>query len=88
MHANPIAFTPSAVATAAMLGPSNAMLTASDARHGLRRTVPHLLGVCLGPGLTAAVVGPELAGPLAASLALHFWPRWVNGAWMLRIGGR
>ena len=85
MHANLIAFTLFAMATAATPGPNNAMLAASGATHGLRRTLPHLLGVCIGFGLMVAAVGLGLAGPLAASPVLHFWLRWVGGAWMLWI---
>ena len=85
MHANLIAFTLFAVATAATPGPNNAMLAASGASHGLRRSLPHALGVSLGFGLMVALVGLGLAGPLAASPFLHAWLRWVGGAWMLWI---
>ncbi len=85
MHANLIAFMVFAVATAVTPGPNNAMLAASGASHGMRQTLPHVLGVCLGFGLMVAVVGLGLAGPLAASPALHAWLRWVGGAWMLWI---
>jgi threonine/homoserine/homoserine lactone efflux protein len=37
-----------AFVTSATPGPNNAMLFASGVNHGLRRTVPHLLGVTLG----------------------------------------
>ena len=37
-------------------GPNNVMLLTSGVNHGLRRTVPHILGVAIGfPVLTAAV---------------------------------
>ncbi len=85
MHANLIAFTLFAVATAATPGPNNAMLAASGASHGLRRSLPHALGVCLGFGLMVAVVGLGLAGPLSAHPTLHAVLRWVGGAWMLWI---
>ena len=85
MHANLIAFMVFAVATAVTPGPNNAMLAASGASHGVRRTLPHVLGVCLGFGVMVAVVGLGLAGPLAASPTLHAWLRWVGGAWMLWI---
>ena len=85
MHANLIAFMVFAVATAVTPGPNNAMLAASGASHGMRQTLPHVLGVCLGFGLMVAVVGLGLAGPLAASPALHVWLRWVGGTWMLWI---
>ena len=82
MHANLIAFALFAMATP---GPDNAMLAASGASHGMRRSLPHALGVSLGFGLMVALVGSGLAGPLAASPALRAWLRWVGGAWMLWI---
>jgi threonine/homoserine/homoserine lactone efflux protein len=42
MHANLIAFSLFTVATP---GPNNAMLVASGARHGQRRSLPRTLGV-------------------------------------------
>ncbi len=39
-------------------GPNNVMLTAAGAKFGLRRTVPHILGVSCGFGaLVAAMCG-------------------------------
>ena len=38
-------------------GPNVILLTASGARFGFRRTVPHLLGVALGVGITAGFTG-------------------------------
>ena len=38
-------------------GPNNIMLLASGANFGLRRTVPHMLGISLGHALMVALVG-------------------------------
>lgn len=38
-------------------GPNNAMLMASGANFGFRRTIPHMLGVSLGFGVMIALVG-------------------------------
>ena len=38
-------------------GPNNIMLTASGANFGLRRTLPHLLGVCIGFPVMALMIG-------------------------------
>ncbi|MEM9756595.1 MAG: LysE family translocator [Pseudomonadota bacterium] len=38
-------------------GPNNLMLMASGANFGLRRTVPHMLGITLGHGAQVALVG-------------------------------
>ena len=43
-------------------GPNNLMLMASGANFGLRRTVPHMLGVGLGFGFMIVCVGLGLAG--------------------------
>ena len=42
-------------------GPNNLMLAASGVNHGLRRTVPHMLGVNVGFGVQAALVSGTLA---------------------------
>ena len=47
-------------------GPNNLMLMASGANYGLRRTVPHMLGVGLGFGAMIVCVGLGLAGLFAA----------------------
>ena len=47
-------------------GPNNLMLMASGANYGLRRTVPHLLGVALGFPLLAVAVGLGLAALIRA----------------------
>ena len=41
-------------------GPNNLMLMASGANFGLRRTLPHMLGVCLGFTFMVALVGAGL----------------------------
>lgn len=38
-------------------GPNNIMLLASGANFGLRRTVPHMLGISLGHALMVALIG-------------------------------
>ena len=43
-------------------GPNNMMLTASGANFGMRRTLPHILGVTVGFSLMIALVGMELVG--------------------------
>ena len=67
-----------ATATSATPGPNNAMLAASGATWGLRRTLPHMLGVALGfPAMLVAVA-------LGAGEPLRAWP-WLQGA--MRWGG-
>ena len=74
-----------AVVTSVTPGPNNIMVAASAANHGVRATMPHMLGINLGFGLMVSVVGLGLAGPLAASPPLHAALRWIGGAWILWI---
>jgi threonine/homoserine/homoserine lactone efflux protein len=41
-------------------GPNNLMLAASGVNHGFRRTVPHLLGICVGVGIQIVLVAGML----------------------------
>jgi threonine/homoserine/homoserine lactone efflux protein len=47
-------------------GPNVILLTTSGARFGFRPTLPHILGVALGVGIIAGVVGFGLGTILAA----------------------
>jgi len=49
-------------------GPNNMMLMASGANYGIRRTVPHMLGVAIGFTLMIVLVGLGLVGLFEA------WP--------------
>lgn len=68
-------------------GPNNLMLLASGANFGVRRTVPHMLGVGIGFTVMVVMVGLGLAGALeafpsaqlalrAASVAYLLWLAW------------
>ncbi len=46
-----------ALASSITPGPNNLMLMASGANYGLRRTVPHMLGISLGHAFMVAMVG-------------------------------
>ncbi len=83
MPPNLLAFVLFAVAASATPGPNNALLAASGAANGVRRTMPMAVGIAAGFGTMVALVGLGLAGPLAANPALHAALRWVGGAWML-----
>ncbi|MGG7645082.1 LysE family translocator [Rhodovulum sp. YNF3179] len=75
-------------------GPNVILLTASGARFGFRRTLPHVAGVALGVGVIAAVAGLGvaallLAAPglkLALQLAAAGWILWM--AWRLATAAR
>ena len=57
-----------AFATSITPGPNNLMLMASGVNFGIRRTVPHILGVSIGFTLMIIVVGIGLVGLFEA------WP--------------
>lgn len=67
-------------------GPNNVMLTAAGAKFGLRRTVPHILGVTCGFGVLVAAS--------CAGLGILFtrWPqlqaalRWIGAGYLLFLG--
>ena len=52
-------------------GPNNLMLAASGVNFGLRRTLPHMLGVSFGCGLQVAIVATMLAWAMAGLDALR-----------------
>ena len=49
-------------ATSVTPGPNNMMLLASGVNFGLRRTVPHILGVCTGHAFLVLMTGLGLSG--------------------------
>jgi len=57
-----------AFVTSVTPGPNNMMLLASGVNFGVRRTVPHMLGISLGHALLVFSVGLGLAG------VIHAWP--------------
>ena len=64
-------------------GPNNLMLMASGANFGVRRTVPHMLGVALGFVFMSVLVGAGLAGVFAAVPQLHTALKAVSVAYLL-----
>lgn len=71
-----------ALATLFTPGPNNAMLAASGANFGFRRTLAHLLGVATGFPLMLLVVGLVLGGLFQTSAVLREALRW-GGALLL-----
>ena len=57
-----------AIVSSATPGPNNMMLMASGANFGMRRTIPHMLGVSIGFTFMIVLVGVGLVGLFAA------WP--------------
>jgi threonine/homoserine/homoserine lactone efflux protein len=64
-------------------GPNNAMLMASGANFGMRRSVPHMLGVSIGFMVLTLVTGLVLGGLIAAYPALHQVLKAVGAAYLL-----
>jgi threonine/homoserine/homoserine lactone efflux protein len=52
-------------------GPNNVMVLASAARHGVRRTLPHMLGITFGFPVMLAMVGAGIGALLLSSPPIH-----------------
>ncbi|MGG7645083.1 LysE family translocator [Rhodovulum sp. YNF3179] len=74
-----------AVAAAWTPGPNNALVASSGATFGLRRTVPHVLGIALGFPLMIFLVGLFLGELFQASALLRETLRWGGAALMLWV---
>ncbi len=66
-------------------GPNVILLTASGARFGFRATLPHLVGVVLGVGITAFATGLGLGWLVQAVPALRIVLSLVAAGWILWI---
>lgn len=64
-------------------GPNVIMLTASGARFGFQRTIPHVVGVVLGVGIVAAVTGLGIGVLIAAQPALAIVLKMIAALWIL-----
>jgi len=72
-----------ALAMSSTPGPNNAMVAASAANFGLRRSLPHILGVSIGFPVMLVLVALGAAEPLHANPSWQALLRWVGAAWML-----
>lgn len=63
-------------------GPNVILITASGARFGFRRTIPHIAGVVLGVGVIAAVTGIGIGALLTAQPALGLVLRIIASLWI------
>lgn len=64
-------------------GPNVILLTASGARFGFRATIPHVLGVAAGVGVTSGVTGLGLGAVLLAQPVLTFALKCIAAGWIL-----
>ena len=67
-------------------GPNNVMLTASGARFGLRRTLPHLIGISSGFAVQLLAVCAGLAVLFRRWPALQTLLSWVGAAYLVFLG--
>ncbi|MBS7661141.1 LysE family translocator [Pseudomonas lalucatii] len=80
-----IAFIAFAFVTSVTPGPNNTMLLASGANFGLRRTLPHMLGISLGLMLLVLAVGLGLGQLFEQLPALYGTLRYVGAAYLLYL---
>lgn len=64
-------------------GPNVILITASGARFGFQRTVPHIVGVALGVGVIAAVTGIGIGALITAQPALGIVLKVIASLWIL-----
>jgi threonine/homoserine/homoserine lactone efflux protein len=74
-----------AISSSITPGPNNMMLTSSGATFGLRRSMPHMLGVAMGFPAMAAAVGLGLSQTLAAYPQIHLILKYVGAAYLLYL---
>lgn len=72
-----------AIATSVTPGPNVLMVATAAANHGVRATLPQMLGIAAGFAAMLVIVGLGLAGPFAAWPVLHAVLKWGGAAWLL-----
>lgn len=72
-----------AIASSITPGPNNVMLMASGANYGLRRTVPHMLGISLGHAFMVLMIGVILLHFFTAYPILNTILKVTSTAYML-----
>ena len=76
------------VAMSATPGPNNAMLAASGANFGFRRTLPHMLGIATGFPAMVLAVALGAGQVLRTNPWAHEALRWVGAAYMFWLAVR
>ena len=74
-----------ATVTSVTPGPNNLMLLASGANFGLRRTLPHMLGISLGHLAMILLLGAGLAGIFALYAQAHTALKFLSVGYMLYL---
>ena len=73
-----------AVSMAATPGPNGAMVAASGANFGFRRTLPHMLGISVGFPVMLVAVALGAGQPLRTWPWLHEALRWIGATYLWR----
>lgn len=63
-------------------GPNNVMVAASAANHGIRATMPHMLGIAIGFAIMLSLVCAGLGSALVGLPLLLPLFRWAGAAWL------
>jgi threonine/homoserine/homoserine lactone efflux protein len=82
------AFLPFAVVAAFTPGPNNLLLAASGANFGIRRTIPHLLGVMCGFPLLVLAVGLGLGSVFQRHPDVHTVLKFVGATFLIYLAWR
>lgn len=64
-------------------GPNNVMLTASGATFGYRRSVPHMLGICLGVVVMVLLIGAGLGKLFETEPRIYTLLKYVGAAYLI-----
>jgi threonine/homoserine/homoserine lactone efflux protein len=80
-----LAFILFAVVTSITPGPNNFMVLASGVNFGLRRTLPHMLGISIGFLVLQIAVGLGLGAMLNVYPALHLALKIAGGAYLIYL---
>ena len=64
-------------------GPNNVMLTASGATFGYRRSVPHMLGICLGVIVMVLLIGAGLGKLFETEPRIYTLLKYVGAAYLI-----
>lgn len=66
-------------------GPNNLMIMMSGARYGVRRSLPHYFGICIGFNVMVAIVGMGLGEIFIKIPSLHLVIKYAGAAYMLYL---
>ncbi len=66
-------------------GPNNLMMLASGVNHGVKASLPHLLGICLGFPLMVLLVGLGFGAVFSQFPLLHSLIKWLGIAYLLYL---